>query len=63
MHKIIVEISPEGDVKMDPKGIKGPGCKAATKPFEELLGKVTSDVTTSEYHQAAVTNQLKLGTK
>ena len=48
---ITVEISPEGEVKVQTTGFAGASCKQATKALEAALGAVVSDAKTSEFHQ------------
>ena len=51
MQEIIVTIEPNGSTKLEVKGIKGQGCKALTKEFEEQLGRKVSDVPTTELYE------------
>lgn len=51
MQEIIVTISKNNETKVEVKGIKGKGCLALTKEFEEKLGNKISDVPTSEMHE------------
>ena len=41
-------------VEVKPIGFKGPACKAATLPYEQLLGKTVSTVETPEMRAPAV---------
>lgn len=38
MKQIIVDISPEGNVKIDASGFQGVGCAKATEQLEIVLG-------------------------
>ena len=38
MKKIIIEVSPTGEVKMEAKGFKGRSCLKASEPFRKALG-------------------------
>lgn len=49
MEEIIVDISPEGEVKISVKGVKGKSCKDLTKALEAALGDVKESKTTREY--------------
>lgn len=49
--KLLVTISPEGEVVVIPQGTKGPGCLALTKELENALGVVQERKHTQEYHQ------------
>lgn len=50
---ITVEISPEGQVKVQTSGFAGASCKQATRALEAALGNVVSDDKTPEFHQGA----------
>lgn len=49
--KIILEIDEAGNPTISVQGMKGPGCKALTKPLEDIYGRVVSSKKTAEYHQ------------
>lgn len=38
MKQIIVEVSPEGDVKIEAVNFRGKGCEKATEALEKALG-------------------------
>lgn len=38
-RRIIVKVSPRGDISVEADGFQGKGCEAATKAIEEALGK------------------------
>ena len=38
-RRIIVRVSPTGDITVEADGFQGKGCEAATKAIEEALGK------------------------
>lgn len=38
-RRILVRVSPIGDIQVEAEGFKGRGCEAATQPFERALGK------------------------
>ena len=38
-RKILVRITPAGDITVEAEGFKGNGCEAATKAIEDALGK------------------------
>jgi len=50
-HEIITIISPNGDVEVQVKGVKGRSCKQLTKELEEKLGVATSDKPTKEMYE------------
>lgn len=47
-EKLTIKIAADGSTQIKVTGVKGKGCKALTKDFEEALGKVTSDTPTAE---------------
>jgi hypothetical protein len=49
---IIVDISPEGEVKIEGRGFKGAECHKATAALEAALGKIVSSRPTPEFYQA-----------
>ncbi len=51
-HDIVIDVAPNGEVKIEVKGFKGAGCKALTKEFEESLGKKISSVDTKEVYES-----------
>ena len=38
-RRILVKVSPFGEITVDAEGFQGKGCEAATKAIEEALGK------------------------
>ncbi len=51
-HSIIIDITPEGQIKSTVKGVKGPACGKLTEWLDQL-GKVETTTPTPEYYQAA----------
>ena len=49
MKQIIIDIKPDGSVKIEAVGFQGQSCLEATKPFEEALGKVEAREEKPEY--------------
>ena len=43
-RRILVKVSPIGDISVEAEGFQGNGCEAATKAIEEALGKTTARV-------------------
>jgi hypothetical protein len=60
MEEIMVKITPQGDVKVSVKGVKGKSCKDMTKALEAAFGDVQSSATTSEYLEAPVAAKVKV---
>ncbi len=50
-RRIIVRVSPIGDISVEADGFHGTGCEAATKAIEEALGKPKERVRKPEYRQ------------
>lgn len=53
-EEITVEITPDGEVKIEVNGVVGSGCAALTKALEESLGVTTSDEKKAEFHRREV---------
>ncbi len=49
IRRIIVRISPTGDITVEADGFQGKGCEAATKAIEEALGKPKEHTRKPEY--------------
>jgi hypothetical protein len=62
-EEIVVEISPQGEVKVSVKGVKGKSCKDLTKNLEAAFGAVTEVTKTGEFNEpeARVVNRSKAG--
>lgn len=51
--EIEVEISPEGEVRLETHGLKGEACLDETKALEARLGRVKARSRTGEFWQRA----------
>jgi DUF2997 family protein len=51
--EIEVVLSPEGEVKLVTRGLKGQSCAAETEALEEALGTVKRRERTAEWYQQA----------
>ena len=51
LEKLEIEIRPDGDVRVQVKGRKGPACMDYKELFREILGEVKSVETTDEYYE------------
>ena len=51
MKEIIVEVSNEGEVKLETRGFKGKSCITESKFLKDLLGKETAQNLTPAYYQ------------
>ena len=48
---IEIVVAADGTVKVTAKGYPGGACLKATRPFEEAVGSVVSDLKTPEFYQ------------
>lgn len=62
-QSLLIEIGPDGKLKIKTEGFKGNECETELKPIEQAVGKVTERSRTSEYYQANVTNKSKVTTR
>ena len=51
MKEIIVDISNDGEIKIETKGFKGKSCIAEAQFLKDLLGKETSQSLTPAYYE------------
>ncbi len=51
MKEIIVDISSDGEIKIETKGFKGKSCIDETQFLKDLLGKETSQSLTPAYYE------------
>jgi hypothetical protein len=49
-EEIVITIDKLGRSKLEGNNFQGEGCKAATAPFEQILGKVESTQLKPEYY-------------
>jgi hypothetical protein len=54
MQHILVDIAPDGSVKIDAVGFTGADCEAATAFLETALGRIGERRTKPEYHSRRV---------
>ena len=57
IRRIIVRVSPTGDIMVEADGFQGKGCEAATKAIEEALGKPKERTRKSDYWRQAQRRQ------
>ena len=50
-EELFITISPEGEVKVEIKGMKGPKCLDVVKLFEQKIGLITQRQLTPEYYE------------
>ena len=53
IRRIIVKVSPTGDITVEADGFQGKGCEAATKAIEEALGKPKERTRKPDYWRQA----------
>ncbi|MCC7421816.1 MAG: DUF2997 domain-containing protein [Planctomycetaceae bacterium] len=63
MPEVIVDVSPEGEVKVEANGVVGSGCQQLTKAIEQSIGKTTGDQKKPEFHQTAAAVAKKTATQ
>jgi hypothetical protein len=51
MKEIIIEVSDDGEVRIETRGFKGKSCLAESKFLKDVLGKETSLQLTPAYYQ------------
>ena len=51
MKEIIIDVSDDGDVRIETRGFKGKSCLAESEFLKDLLGKETSRQLTPAYYQ------------
>ncbi len=58
-EKVEIELvfTPDGEVQLKTRGLKGKDCLAETEALERVLGRVTSREKTSEYYQQPATTK------
>ena len=65
-HEFEIGISPDGEVKVHIKGIKGKACMQYAEMFERILGEIADVEHTSDYYekpdQVKVQPRLKIKT-
>lgn len=62
MKAIEVVISPDGsEVVVEVNGVKGASCENLTEQLTKALGTVQKSKHTSEYYEAPIFNEVKIG--
>ncbi|WP_367872496.1 DUF2997 domain-containing protein [Luteolibacter sp. Populi] len=56
-RRILVRVSPSGDIQVEAEGFQGKGCEAATQAIERALGKRTERTLKPEHRQGNVSIQ------
>ena len=61
--RILVKVSPVGEITVEAEGFQGKGCEAATKAIEEALGKPRERTRKPDFWRQSnrTTNQQQLG--
>jgi len=63
MEEIIVDIAPDGSIKVDGKGFKGKTCLKSIEPLIAELGKVVHTKKKAEFYQRDNKARLRTGRK
>ncbi len=58
-RRIVVKVSPTGEIAVEAEGFKGKGCIDATKAIEEALGTRTSRGLKPEFQRQEATQPLR----
>jgi hypothetical protein len=58
--ELIIEIAPDGSLRIKTEGFKGAECEEELKPIEKALGQVTERTRTSEFYQQSNTQKRKI---
>ena len=58
--ELIIEIAPDGSMRIKTEGFKGAECEEELKPIEKALGEVSERVRTNDYYQRSTTQQGKI---
>lgn len=53
-RRILVRVSPTGDIHVEAVGFQGKGCEASTREIEQALGKRTCRTLKPEHRQNSV---------
>ena len=48
-HELVIEIAPDGTVKLEVQGVSGPSCMELTKDLELEIGEVLATEKKAEY--------------
>ena len=56
-----ITVTPDGEVKIQVKGVPGPACEALTKEIEDALGVVKARERTGEFFQTTEQDTVKVG--
>ena len=56
-RRILVKVSPFGEITVEADGFQGKGCEAATRAIEEALGKRTVRTLKPEHRHGGVSVQ------
>jgi hypothetical protein len=59
MKEIIIDVSDDGEVRIETRGFKGKSCLAESEFLKDLLGKETSRQLTPAYYQEEKQNVKK----
>ena len=58
-RRILVHVSPTGEVAVEAEGFRGSGCEAATRAIEEALGRPATRNRKAEYWRQSHTRDVR----
>lgn len=56
-RRILVRVSPTGDIQVEAEGFQGKGCEASTREIEQALGKRTGRKLKPEHRHGVISAQ------
>ena len=56
-HRILVRVSPAGDIQVEAEGFHGKGCETSTREIEQALGNRTGRTLKPEHRHGGVSVQ------
>ena len=59
--RLVIDIDPDGTIRIDAQGFSGPSCEDATRAIEQALGQVTAVMHKPEYYVKAGQRQAQRG--
>lgn len=57
MKTIEIIVAPNGDTRLETRGLSGPGCREASAFLEQALGQATAERLTGEFHQSTMRSE------
>ena len=60
-RQLVIDIDPDGTIRIDAQGFSGPSCEEATRAIEEALGQVTTVTHKPAFYAKAEQRQSQRG--